>query len=284
MRKGLPQTKTQLSVPAMEIYHLLTLALVQGATEFLPVSSSGHLNLIHALTPLPDAGVGMDVALHSGTLIAVMVYFRRDVRALILGAVDILAQRRERHDSARRDTTLYLFIASVPVLLVGAVLMASGFIDALRTAYVVAWANLIFAVPLWLADRYGARLKSITDMSLHPAVLIGCAQVLALIPGASRAGVTMTAARALGFSRPEAARFSMLLSIPVIAAFALASLIGLIYQGDDTALMAAATGAALSALVALASIHIFMKMTQVMSLTPFVLYRLALGIGLLLVL
>lgn len=261
----------------MTLEHLLLLALVQGATEFLPVSSSGHLNLVHALTPLPDAGVAMDVALHAGTLLAVMVYFRRDVGQLIMGGLDIVTHRV----GPRRNQALFLLLASLPVLIGGAALMASGQVDALRTAQIVAWANLIFALPLWLADRYGPRQLGLEAMQARPAVLIGLAQIFALIPGASRAGVTITAARALGFRRDQAAKFSMLLSMPVIAAFAAASLLDLARQGNDAALAASMTAAALAALVALASIHLFMKMTEKMSLTPFVIYRLGLGVALL---
>ena len=265
----------------MGFEHLLILALVQGATEFVPVSSSGHLNLLHALTPLPDAGVGMDVALHAGTLLAVILYFRRDVGALMRGGFNLILHPHSIGNNPQNNAALYLIIASLPVLCAGAALMASGKIDILRTAQIVAWANIIFALPLWLADRYGAHTQSIQNMKAHPALLIGLAQILALIPGASRAGVTIMAARALGFNRFAAARFSMLLSIPVIAAFALAALFDLLKKGDETALSAMLIGAGLAALVALITIHLFIKMMQKMSLTPFIIYRIMLGIGLL---
>ena len=275
----------------MGFEHLLILALLQGATEFLPISSSGHLNLLHALTPLPDAGVGIDVALHGGTLLAVMIYFRSDVAALMRGSFAIilrrdaqLSQAQALQEESQKNLALYLLLASLPILLVGAVLLASGQVDILRSAQIVAWANLIFALPLWLADKYGAHQKTLQDIKLHPTLLIGLAQIFALVPGASRAGVTIMAARALGFNRAAAARFSMLLSMPVIAAFTLAALLDLWRKGDETALLVAFMAAGLAALVALLTIHIFMKMMQKMSLTIFIIYRLVLGLGLLAVL
>ena len=262
----------------MTFAHIFLLAAIQGLTEFIPVSSSGHLNLVHAMTDLPDLGVGLDVALHAGTLLAVMVYFRRDTGHLIGGGVDIL--RRLKSPAAQQAWMIIL--ATVPVLLAAAALMASGWLTLLRSAQVIAWASIIFAVPLYLADRYGASDKSLETLAARPALLIGLAQVLALIPGASRSGVTIMAARGLGFDRSQAARFSMLLSMPVIFCFAIIGLADLLANGDPTALGHAALAAALAAVFAFIAIDIFMRMMQRVTLAPFVIYRIALGIGLLL--
>ena len=262
----------------MTFAHIFLLAAIQGLTEFIPVSSSGHLNLVHAMTDLPDLGVGLDVALHAGTLLAVMVYFRRDTGHLIGGGVDIL--RRLKSPAAQQAWMIIL--ATVPVLLAAAALMASGWLTLLRSAQVIAWASIIFAVPLYLADRYGASDKSLETLAARPALLIGLAQVLALIPGASRSGVTIMAARGLGFDRSQAARFSMLLSMPVIFCFAIIGLADLLANGDPTALGHAALAAALAAVFAFIAIDIFMRMMQRMTLAPFVIYRIALGICLLL--
>jgi len=262
----------------MTFAHIFLLAAIQGLTEFIPVSSSGHLNLVHAMTDLPDLGVGLDVALHAGTLLAVMVYFRRDTGHLIGGGVDILRRRK----SPAAQQAWMILLATVPVLLAAAALMASGWLTLLRSAQVIAWASIIFAVPLYLADRYGASDKSLETLAAHPALLIGLAQVLALIPGASRSGVTIMAARGLGFDRSQAARFSMLLSMPVIFCFAIIGLADLLANGDPTALGHAALAAALAAVFAFIAIDIFMRMMQRMTLAPFVIYRIALGIGLLL--
>jgi len=236
------------------------------------------LNLVHAMTDLPDLGVGLDVALHAGTLLAVMVYFRRDTGHLIGGGVDILRRRK----SPAAQQAWMIILATAPVLLAAAALMASGWLTLLRSAQVIAWASIIFAVPLYLAVRYGASDKSLETLAARPALLIGLAQVLALIPGASRSGVTIMAARGLGFDRSQAARFSMLLSMPVIFCFAIIGLADLLANGDPTALGHAALAAALAAVFAFIAIDIFMRMMQRMTLAPFVIYRIALGIGLLL--
>ena len=262
----------------MTFAHIFLLAAIQGLTAFIPVSSSGHLNLVHAMTDLPDLGVGLDVALHAGTLLAVMVYFRRDTGHLIGGGVDILRRRK----SPAAQQAWMIILATAPVLLAAAALMASGWLTLLRSAQVIAWASIIFAVPLYLADRYGASDKSLETLAARPALLIGLAQVLALIPGASRSGVTIMAARGLGFDRSQAARFSMLLSMPVIFCFAIIGLADLLANGDPTALGHAALAAALAAVFAFIAIDIFMRMMQRMTLAPFVIYRIALGIGLLL--
>ena len=261
----------------MTFAHILLLAAVQGLTEFIPVSSSGHLNLVHSVTDLADHGVGMDVALHAGTLLAVIAYFRRETVDLLTGGLDIL--RRRPTPKARQSG--FLIIATVPVLLAAAAWMASGALDSLRTVQVVAWASIIFAIPLYLADRYGATHLKLRDLQMRPALLIGLAQILALIPGASRSGVTLMAARGLGFSREEAARVSMLLSMPVIFCFAMVGLLELVRDGDTTALSHAAIGAALAAVFAFLAIDLFMRMMRHISLLPFVIYRIGLGFAIL---
>ena len=273
----------------MGLDHLLLLAAIQGITEFIPVSSSGHLQLVHGLTAYPDHGLVIDVALHAGTLLAVMAYFRRDVGLMLVGARDII----RRQPSAAAHLVQVLVIASLPVLLAGAVLVALDVTDALRKPEIVAWASIIFAIPLWLADRrQGPVSRDIKTsegndpQSISPrhALIIGLAQILALIPGASRAGVTITAGLFLGFDRTEAARFSMLLAMPVIAAFALVGLVDLVQAGAYQALGTALVAVLLAGLFAFATIHVFLKMTRMMGLLPFVIYRIGLGIGLLVVL
>ena len=267
----------------MAFDQLLLLAAIQGITEFIPVSSSGHLVLAHEWggTGQADAlsSAVLDVALHLGTLVAVVVYFRQDVVRLAMGALDVLRAKQ----TAPRQEALNMVNATVPVLLAAALLLGLGLIDALRTPETVAWASILFAVPLYLADRYGASVKAVPDMAARPALLMGLAQMLALIPGASRAGVTIMAGRALGFSREAAARYSMLMAMPVILAFALFGLLDLWAAGNVAALGTALLGAVLAALFALASIDIFLRLTRRLSLLPFVLYRIGLGAVILLV-
>ncbi|MBE8191597.1 MAG: undecaprenyl-diphosphate phosphatase [Alphaproteobacteria bacterium] len=274
----------------MALNHIIILALVQGATEFLPISSSGHLTLVHALSALPDHGVRLDIALHSGTLLAVIVYFWRDIVAMLKGVPHIIGNRTSRE----AHLTTIVMIASVPAMIIGGILFTSGAISYLRTAEIVAWANIIFALPLWAADKWGGDTTRLAHLPYRAALLIGIAQICAFIPGASRAGVTIMAARALHIPRPEAARYSMLLSVPLIAAFATAQIIDLAanfsaHQTIDPTLVSTLIwdifiASILTALIALASIHIFMKLIQKFSLAPFILYRLTLGIALLAIL
>ncbi len=261
----------------MSLEQLILLALIQGITEFLPISSSGHLSLVHELTDWADQGVLLDVAVHAGTLGAVLLYFRRDVWAMALGAGHFLQGRLT--DDGR--LALYVLGATIPVVIVGYFLLSTGFVDLLRAAAIVAWANLLFAGVLWITDRVGATTQRLDQMNWNAAIMIGCAQVLALVPGASRAGVTISAARLLGFAREDAARFSMLLSIPTILGSTAASAITVYQDGNVSLGFDMAVAAALSFAVALAAIHLFLKMMAHMTLTPFVIYRVVLGLGLL---
>ena len=261
----------------MAFDHILILALIQGVTEFIPVSSSGHLTLAHGLTGLPDHGVTMDVALHFGTLLAVMTYFRADAIRLVTGLTHV--PRRRRTQEAREATQM--IYATLPVLIAAALLLTSGVLDALRSAHVVAWASIVFAVPLYLADRFAPAEKTLAHMAARPALLMGVAQMLALIPGASRAGVTIMAGRALGFSREAAARYSMLMAMPVIAAFALFGILELVSNAAWEALGQAALGALFAAVFAFITIDLFLRLTRRMSLAVFVAYRIILGVAIL---
>lgn len=256
---------------------ILLLAAIQGVTEFIPVSSSGHLVLAHdwgaSGAANAQSAATIDVALHFGTLLAVMVYFRADVRQLSIGAFDVLRHKK----GAPRVAALNMVYATLPVLLAAGLLMGLGLLDVLRDPKIVAWASIGFAVPLYLADRYGAVHKDVTDMAARPAFYMGLAQMLALIPGASRAGVTIMAARGLGFSREAAARYSMLMAMPVILAFALFSFLELLATNNFAALGTALLGAALAAVFAFLTIDVFLKMTRRLSLLPFVIYRILLG-------
>ncbi|MDF1686828.1 MAG: undecaprenyl-diphosphatase [Parvibaculaceae bacterium] len=261
----------------MSIEQLIILALIQGITEFLPISSSGHLNLLHELTNWGDQGVLMDVAVHAGTLVAVVAYFRQDVWRLILGGLTLL----KGEVTADGRLALYIILATLPAVVVGYALLQSGAIEALRTAEIVAWGNLIFAGLLWWADKTGATEKKVGEMTWGQALAIGVAQMFALIPGASRSGSTITMARWLGYERQDAARFSMLLSIPVILGAGLASTFKVVETGNFELGMDMVIAATLACLTAFGAIAIFMKMLESMSMLPFVLYRVVLGIGLL---
>ena len=256
--------------------HLLILAIVQGLTEFLPVSSSGHLNLVHLLTDLPDEGPVIDVAIHVGSLAAVMLYFWRDVRVLFRGAVDLVRARL----TGPARLVLFLGLASIPLLIVGFILIKTGLVTRLRTLEVIAWTTVVFGVLLWFADRFGERRKDLETSTLGDALWIGLSQVFALVPGVSRSGITISMARLLGFERTEAARYSMLLAIPAILATGGGTM--LTYAAEEALPPAGdiAISVVLSFAAAFVSIWFMMALLKRISLTPFVIYRLVLGLAL----
>jgi len=258
----------------MPILLLVLVAAVQGLTEFLPVSSSGHLALIPILTDQPYQGRAIDVAAHVGTLGAVLLYFRRDLTAMLMAL-------RPGGDTAQRQLILWLGLATLPVFIIGYGVnrLDPGWLTDIRT---LAIANIAFAALLWHADRIGAVSRAITDMRFGGAILIGLAQCLALIPGASRSGVTMTAARYLGFGRVAAARFSLLLSIPTIAGAGLLKGMDIMADGDSALGLDALIVALLSFGFAWAAIGWMLRWLARADFRIFVWYRLALGAALVL--
>ena len=257
----------------MTIEQIIVLAIVQGITEFLPISSSGHLILIPAFTGWPDQGVVTDVMVHVGSLFAVIAYFWRDVLRLIGGGFDLL--RLRMNDNSRMAG--YIILATIPAVLFGLFLKKSGFGDSLRSVELVAWNAVIFGILLYVADVLGPQLKKMEDMKLAPALIIGVAQALALIPGTSRSGITMTAARLMGFERPEAARFSFLLGIPAIAGAGAFVTLDLIESGQSIP-ADAIWAAVLTFFAALAAIALLMAMVKRVSFFIFMVYRLALAL------
>ena len=261
----------------MSIEQLILLAVIQGLTEFLPVSSSAHLILLPALTDLPDQGALIDVSVHLGSLGAVIVYFWRDIFGLFKG-VGHLARR---NDSFEARLVLFLGIATLPTLAVGYTLYKTGAADALRSAEVIAWTTIVFGIVLYAADYFGKTTRKLETMTYANAVMVGLAQTIALIPGTSRSGITITMSRLLGFERTEAARFSMLLAIPTIAAFGLYTAMELIESGNAVLQRDGLIAAGLAFVSALLAIAVFMRLLQSMTMLPFLIYRLVLGLGLL---
>ena len=248
---------------------LVVLALVQGITEFLPVSSSGHLVLTSRLMGWPDQGLTVDVAVHGGTLLAVIVYFWRDLVRILVGL-------GESGSQGTRGLFGMLVVATIPVGIAGFLLHEAG-PDVLRNPEIIAWTTIGFGLVLWGADRFGMTVRRIEHMTWGSALLIGLAQVLSLVPGTSRSGITMTAARIMGFEREAAARFSLLLSIPVIGAATLLAVLDLIEAGDPVLSRDAAIAAGLAFVSALVAIWAMMAWLRRASFTPFAIYRLLLG-------
>ncbi|MEM9276941.1 MAG: undecaprenyl-diphosphate phosphatase [Pseudomonadota bacterium] len=252
---------------------IIVLAIVQGITEFLPISSSGHLILIPVFTGWPDQGLATDVMVHVGSLVAVLAYFWRDCLSLLKGGLNLL--RGKMTDDGRM--VLYILAATIPAVAFGLFLKASGASAMLRSVEIIAWNAIIFGIVLYVADVVGKRIKSMEDMTLAPAMMIGVAQALALIPGTSRSGITMSAARLLGFERAEAARFSFLLGIPAIAAAGLVTMLEFLEAGEGIP-SDALWAAFLTFFSALAAIALLMAVVKRTSFLIFVIYRLALGL------
>jgi len=261
----------------MALFDLAVLALIQGITEFLPISSSGHLALWPLLTGRPDQGVSIDVAVHLGTLVAVCLYFRSDIGGIALGIRDILSGRV---GTAGARLVWLLAIATLPAVAAGLALKLSGAMGALRSVEVIGVATLAGGLLLWAADRWGSHGER--PWGWRDAVLMGLAQAVSLIPGTSRSGACMTAARALGYARPEAARLALLMAVPTILAAGLVETAGLVAEGDLALGADFALGAALAFVSALGALAVMMRMFRNgWSMAPFVAYRLVLGVVLL---
>lgn len=257
---------------SVALYHIVVLAIVQGITEFLPISSSGHLVVTSQVMGWPDQGIVIDIAVHVGTLVAVTLYFWRDVGRVVVGVLRLLTFR----GGADARLAVTLLIATLPIVAVG--FLARDVVGTLfRSVEVIAWATIGFAVVLWAADRIGMTLHRIEHVTPVSALIVGLAQVLALVPGTSRSGITMTAARFLGMERAEAARFSLLLSIPTIAGAGVLAGNDLWQAGDVRLGLDAAYAAALAMVAGLIAIAAMMRWLQSSGFGPFVIYRLALG-------
>ncbi len=258
----------------MTLFHLFLLAMIQGVTEFLPVSSSGHLILLPGLTGMQDQGLALDVAVHVGTLFAVVAYFWSDVKIALQGTLRILTGRL---DTKGAHLALCLLIATIPVILVGLILHVTGWSNMMRSVAVIGWTMLLFGLVLYWADKTGLQDRGGDTWTLKHALYMGLAQTLALIPGTSRSGITITAARKLGYDREGAARLSMLMSIPTILAS------GILLAGDavaeaDLALMRDAAIAAVFAFAAaFLALVLMMRLLRSVSFTPYVIYRIIFG-------
>lgn len=253
------------------------LALVQSITEFLPISSSGHLILIPRFLGWPDQGMAVDIALHVGTLFSVMLYFRKDVAAMFWGGIDLL---RRRFATPVAGLVLKIMTACVPVFIIG-FLFHSRIEDVFRSPRVIAYTAVIFGILLYLADKKGKTDKNVDSMSLKDAFIIGLAQVLALIPGVSRSGITMTAARALGIGREESARFSMLLAIPTIAAAGAVAAMEFIFKNPapgNIGTVSVLWGMLISFAGGVVVISFLMNWLKHWSFAVFAVYRILLGI------
>jgi undecaprenyl-diphosphatase len=257
----------------MDWLHLLFLSLIQGITEFLPVSSSAHLILPSQLLGWEDQGQAFDVAVHVGTLLAVILAFRQQIIAIAQGWLGHVLHRRITPESRMG---WMIILATIPAALAG--LMFESMIEQYtRSMLVIGTATIVFGLLLWWADATGARDADMSRMTWREALFIGLAQMIALIPGTSRSGITMTAALMLGFDRQSAARFSFLLSIPLILAAGGLKAVHLVQEGAGAHWGDIAWGIGLSFLSAFLCIKLFLAALDRIGMLPFVIYRLILG-------
>lgn len=265
----------------MDIFHALVLAIVQGLTEFLPISSSAHLILVPKLLGWQDQGLAFDVAVHLGTLLAVLIYMRRDITPLFADWIQSISTRSHSGDSR---LAWGIIIGTAPAGIAG--LLLKDYVEVyLRSALVIAAATIFFALVLWWYDRSKKDNKRQKidehELTISGFLIIGCAQALALIPGTSRSGITITAALALGLSRTAAARTSFLFSIPIILAAGGLKTKDLLEQTASVDWLALNIGVLVSFFSAYICIHFFLKLLEKTSMLPFVIYRLFLGFFLL---
>ena len=257
----------------MSWLQVIVLAVVQGLTEFLPVSSSGHLVLVPNLAGWTDQGLVFDVAVHFGSLAAVAIFFRKDLAGLIRGGLDLFSPGPRSTEST---LALGVALGTIPAALAG--LMLAGWIEEnLRSPIVVVVTLAGWGIAMALADLFGPRERTINDVTVRDAFLIGCAQALALVPGTSRSGITITAGRILGLQRHDAARFSFLLSAPVILLATGYETLGLLLSDEPIAWLQLAIAATVSAIVAYVCIDLMMRFVSRIGLMPFAIYRLVLA-------
>ncbi|HTQ99192.1 MAG TPA: undecaprenyl-diphosphate phosphatase [Candidatus Acidoferrum sp.] len=252
------------------------LAVIQGLTEFLPVSSSAHLILPSELLGWEDQGLNFDVALHFGSLIAVLLYYRKDL--LQLGGA-MLRQMTQRQDSPESRLSWHLVLATIPAAIVGK-LFEHQVETTFRSVHVIVVTTLFYGVLLGIADRTAKQNRGLHELTWRTSLMIGLAQMLALVPGTSRSGITMTAALFSNLKRADAARFSFLMSIPIIGGGAVLKLVELL-RLPDVNWSELGFAALVAGVTAYLCIHYFLKLITNFSFMPFVIYRVLLGLALL---
>jgi len=261
----------------MDIIQTIILAIIQGLTEFLPISSSAHLILVSDLSDWSDQGIAFDVALHLGTLLAVLYYFRAEISDMVK------AKHFTSMDNAINSQLGIIVISTLPIVLIGG--LFNDFVtENLRTSMVIALASIFFGIILYLADTNQQQRSQVVNLSLKLGLIIGLFQVLALIPGTSRSGITIAAGLFLGLSRVEASRFSFLLAIPVIIAASVLQSYEL-FTNDQISInyMNFILGIVISSFVAFLTIQWFLELVSRIGMLPFVIYRVVLGLIIILI-
>lgn len=257
----------------MDAFQAVVLAIIQGLTEFLPVSSSGHLVLPSVLLGWPDQGLAFDVAVHVGSLSAVLLYFRRDVAQMLLAWCQSLGGRRS--DDGR--LAWMVILSTLPAVIAG-LLLGDLIEQHLRNGWVLATTTLVFGIALAWADARGDKSRPLLTLGWQAALFIGVAQALALVPGTSRSGITMTAALLIGFGRADAARYSFLLSMPLILAAGTLKSLELMESATAVPWGMMLLGVVVSAITAYLCIHAFLAWIERIGMLPFAIYRVLLAL------
>lgn len=263
----------------MTTLQIFYLSLLQGITEFLPVSSSGHLILLSKFSYFPDQGLALDVAVHVGSILAVMIYFSETIWEMIKGVVKTRFIPNFKNYGAQ--VFWLIVIGTIPAVIAGFALKSYG-MEWLRDTRIIGWTILGYGILLYVADKFSMTIREIKHLGIVDAILIGCAQCLALIPGTSRSGITITMGRFLGLERREAAKFSMLLSIPAIVAAAVLTGWEVWQAGDFQEIGWMFDGVVFSYISSVIAIYIVMWWLKKSTFLPFVIYRIILGTILLL--
>ncbi len=263
----------------MSTIQIFYLSLLQGITEFLPVSSSGHLILLSKFTYFPDQGLALDVAVHVGSILAVMIYFSETIWEMIKGVWK--TRFIPTFSNYGAQVFWLIVVGTIPAVIAGFALKSYG-MEWLRDTRIIGWTILGYGLLLFIADRFSMTIREIKHMGVFDAVLIGCAQCLALIPGTSRSGITITMARFLGVERREAAKFSMLLSIPAIIAAATLTGFEVWQAGNMKEIGWMFDGVVFSYISSIIAIYVVMWWLKKSTFLPFVIYRIILGTILLL--
>lgn len=257
----------------MDTLQVILLALIQGLTEFLPISSSAHLILPSQILGWEDQGLTFDVAVHIGSLLAVIIYFRQEIGAMLVAWLQSLFKGKHTDDS---KLAWWIILATLPAVFFGFI-FKDVIEEHLRGPGVIAITTVVFGLLLWAGDKLSRNELSEYQTGWRKALLIGFAQALAIIPGTSRSGITITAALLLGLQREAAARFSFLMSIPVILGAAILMTKDAIETNLVIDYQALSLGVITSFIAAYTCIYFFLKIISKMGMTPFVIYRLALG-------
>ena len=244
---------------------IILLSLIQGITEFLPISSSSHLIIFSNFTNFENQSLAIDVSLHVGSFLAVLTYFTKDIVNFIKNKVLFLK----------------IFIASLPVMFVGFILVQTNLIQKIRNIEIIGWTTLIFGILLYISDKYKLEKNIDKNFNYKSALIIGLFQILSLIPGVSRSGISITAARFLNFNRFDAVKISFLLSIPTLGAVSIFGLTNLISSKDFSFSLLNLISIFFSFIFSLITINFFLKYIKKSNLYIFVVYRISLGLLLL---